>query len=121
MPVSRLPQCETQPNSPLKKVSGTLPTLHFPADSEGSESSRHLFQQAAKGDFQNAVSKPGIGQLQLSVTESAGVARSLYEAAGFRCWGREPRALACEGRFVDEFHLVLELNEPMADLPNQAS
>ncbi len=31
---------------PLKKVSGTLPTLHFPADSEGSESSRHLFQRA---------------------------------------------------------------------------
>ena len=32
-----------------------------------------------------------------------------YERAGFRSWGREPRALHWKGRFVDEDHLVLEL------------
>jgi ribosomal protein S18 acetylase RimI-like enzyme len=56
----------------------------------------------------------GLEQLHLSVSDSAVVAKSLYEAAGFRSWGREPRALAWEGRFVDEFHLVLELHERRA-------
>lgn len=52
---------------------------------------------------------PGVDQLHLGVTDVALAARKLYEAAGFRIWGREPRALQWEGRFVDELHLVLEL------------
>lgn len=52
---------------------------------------------------------PGIVQVHLSVTEAATAARRLYESAGFRVWGREPRALLWEGRFVDEIHLVYEL------------
>jgi ribosomal protein S18 acetylase RimI-like enzyme len=52
---------------------------------------------------------PGVDQLHLGVTDAAVEARRLYEAAGFRIWGREPRALQWEGRFVDEFHLVLDL------------
>ena len=60
----------------------------------------------------HAHSWPGVDQLQLSVTDTATSARRLYEAAGFRCWGREARALHWEGRFVDEFHLVLDLQEP---------
>lgn len=51
----------------------------------------------------------GVSQIQLSVTEAAGDARRLYERAGFRVWGCEPRALQWEGRFVDEYHLVLPL------------
>jgi len=54
-----------------------------------------------------------VEQLHLSVTDTAIAAKRLYEAAGFRVWGREPRALQWEGRFVDEFHLVLDLaNRP---------
>src|SRR5438876_815981 len=51
----------------------------------------------------------GLDQLQLSVTEAAPGAKRLYETAGFRLWGQEPRALNWKGRFVDEYHLVLEL------------
>jgi GNAT superfamily N-acetyltransferase len=56
-----------------------------------------------------ARSWPGVSQVHLSVTDPAVAARRLYEAAGFRSWGREPRALQWEGRCVDEFHLVLDL------------
>lgn len=52
---------------------------------------------------------PGVEQLHLGVTDAAVAARKLYEAAGFRIWGQEPRALQWEGRFVDELHLVLDL------------
>lgn len=52
---------------------------------------------------------PEVEQLHLSVTEPAVGARRLYEAAGFRSWGREARALAWDGRFVDEIHFVLDL------------
>jgi ribosomal protein S18 acetylase RimI-like enzyme len=51
----------------------------------------------------------GLDQVQLSVTDAAPAAKRLYERAGFREWGREPRALHWNGRFVDEHHLVLEL------------
>jgi len=51
-------------------------------------------------------------QLQLTVTEAAPHAKRLYETAGFRPWGQAPRALHWKGRFVDEYHLVLEVAEP---------
>lgn len=53
---------------------------------------------------------PGIEQVQLSVTDTAIFAKRMYEAAGFQAWGREPRSLHWQGRFVDEVHLVLALN-----------
>ena len=59
--------------------------------------------------IEHALGWPDIGQLQLSVTETAVAARRLYEAAVFCSWGRAARALQWEGRFVDEIHLVLEL------------
>ena len=52
-----------------------------------------------------------IDQLQLSATDAAPAARRLYEAAGFQQWGREPRALHWDGRFVDEYHFVLRLGK----------
>jgi GNAT superfamily N-acetyltransferase len=51
----------------------------------------------------------GVEQVHLSVSDSAAVARHLYEATGFRPWGHLPRALAWEGRFVGETHFVLVL------------
>jgi len=51
----------------------------------------------------------GLAQLVLSVTDAAPAARRLYERAGFRAWGREPRALEWDGRIVAEDHLVLDL------------
>jgi GNAT superfamily N-acetyltransferase len=53
----------------------------------------------------------GLDQVQLSVSEAVPYAKRLYETAGFRQWGHEPRALHWKGRFVDEYHLVLEFRE----------
>lgn len=55
----------------------------------------------------------GLDQVQLGVMDTALAARRLYEAAGFRPWGVEPRALHWAGRFVDEHHLTLDLRESM--------
>jgi GNAT superfamily N-acetyltransferase len=52
----------------------------------------------------------GVLQVQLSVTDAAPEARRLYERAGFREWGVEPRSLGEEGQFVAERHLVLDLD-----------
>ena len=60
-----------------------------------------------------------IERLHLSVSESATVARQLYESAGFRAWGTECRALQWEGRFVAEHHLVLVLEA--GNDPNKAA
>jgi len=37
-------------------------------------------------------------------------AKQLYEAAGFRAWGAEPRALRWNERFMEEHHLALDLS-----------
>jgi RimJ/RimL family protein N-acetyltransferase len=50
-----------------------------------------------------------VERLELSVTDPAAGARRLYESAGFREWGRQPRALHWDGRFEDEAHLFLAL------------
>jgi len=55
----------------------------------------------------------GVEQLHLSVTEASPAARHLYEAAGFRAWGRDSRSLCWNGQFVDEYHLVLHLSDPL--------
>jgi GNAT superfamily N-acetyltransferase len=54
----------------------------------------------------------GVLQLELGVTSAAAAAQHLFERAGFRVWGREPRALQHDGSFVDEFHMWLELEAP---------
>lgn len=64
---------------------------------------------------------PGVEQVHLSVTDSAAVARHLYETAGFREWGHAARALACDGRFVGESHLVLDLEQGCEAPPRTAS
>jgi RimJ/RimL family protein N-acetyltransferase len=53
---------------------------------------------------------PGVTQVQLTVSDTSLGARRLYEALGFRTWGREPRAFRWEGRFIDDHHMVLDLD-----------
>jgi RimJ/RimL family protein N-acetyltransferase len=55
---------------------------------------------------------PGLLQLHLTVSDTALSAIRLYERSGFRAWGREPRAMHWQGRFVDDLHMVLELDSP---------
>ena len=64
---------------------------------------------AAAVDF--ARSLPGVTQLCLCVSETAGVAMGLYDRFGFVTWGREPAALKVDGVAVDVRHMVLELDE----------
>jgi RimJ/RimL family protein N-acetyltransferase len=53
---------------------------------------------------------PGVEQILLSVTTAAPAARRLYEKAGFRQWGREPRGILWKGKAEDELHFLLDLH-----------
>lgn len=53
---------------------------------------------------------PGLNSIQLTVSVSQTAAHRLYEACGFRSFGRELQALGIDGQYVDEHHMVLELN-----------
>jgi ribosomal protein S18 acetylase RimI-like enzyme len=52
----------------------------------------------------------GVKQLHLGVTSGALIALRLFESAGFQTWGRQPRALQIDAVFVDEFHMLLDLD-----------
>ena len=54
----------------------------------------------------------GLEQVQLSVTDAAPEAKRMYEAAGFKSWGHQPRTLGWQGRVVDESHMLLDLRAP---------
>lgn len=54
----------------------------------------------------------GLESLLLTVTEGNDPARRLYEAAGFRSFGVEPRAIKVDGRPFAKNHMVLDLTSP---------
>jgi len=56
----------------------------------------------------------GLEQLTLTVTASNARATRLYEAAGFRTFGLEARALKIGERYYPKAHMVLELHTPEA-------
>ena len=58
-----------------------------------------------------AKAQDGIVQLHLSVTTHNEAARRLYERLGFEIYGTEPRSLYLEGRYYDEYLMVLRLQE----------
>ena len=51
----------------------------------------------------------GLELLVLTVTQGNDLALQLYESAGFRSFGVEPRAIKIDGRFFSKNHMVLEL------------
>jgi GNAT superfamily N-acetyltransferase len=53
----------------------------------------------------------GVVMVELSATEAAESALRLYAAAGFRPWGREPRSLCWEGRYVAQTFMTLDLDQ----------
>jgi len=63
---------------------------------------------------ERARSWAGVVTVHLSVAEAATEAYGLYTSAGFREWGREPRALLWEGRYVDHVHMALDLDTSAA-------
>jgi GNAT superfamily N-acetyltransferase len=79
--------------------------MYVATGSRGSGAGRALIEAV----IARARDWPGLTHLHLCVTEAAGEARRLYESLGFVEWGREPRSLRWDERFVDESHMALEL------------
>lgn len=52
-----------------------------------------------------------LSQVELAVADGNADALQLYQRMGYRVWGRHPRGLRVGGRFIDEFQMVLMLDE----------
>ncbi|MET3131025.1 RimJ/RimL family protein N-acetyltransferase [Oxalobacteraceae bacterium GrIS 1.11] len=52
-----------------------------------------------------AVARPGVELLQLTVTQGNHAAQALYETCGFVQFGLEPHALALDGQYVSKAHM----------------
>lgn len=50
----------------------------------------------------------GLEKLNLSVVSDNAAAKSLYESAGFRTYGTEPKAMKSQGGYLDEDLMTLE-------------
>jgi ribosomal protein S18 acetylase RimI-like enzyme len=53
---------------------------------------------------------PDLKSIQLTVSVTRDAARRLYRGLGFRVFGVEPRGLGIGGEFVDEEHMILDLD-----------
>jgi hypothetical protein len=60
--------------------------------------------------IETARTLPDLKSIQLTVSITQKAARELYRNLGFRVFGVEPRALGIGGQFVDEEHMVLDLD-----------
>ena len=56
--------------------------------------------------------QPQLQQLLLTVTEGNAGATALYEQAGFRSFGIEPRAICVDGSYHGKNHMILFLAQP---------
>jgi ribosomal protein S18 acetylase RimI-like enzyme len=55
---------------------------------------------------------PDLEEVQLSVAAGQAAAQNLYASFGFKCYGRELRALGVGEQFVDEDYMALNLRTP---------
>lgn len=58
---------------------------------------------------QHARNQMQVAGIYLSVESKNIPAKRLYESKGFKVWGTEPKAMAADGAFFDEDHMVLLL------------
>jgi ribosomal protein S18 acetylase RimI-like enzyme len=65
---------------------------------------RHAIEEARR--------QSGLEQLVLTVTETNVAARTLYEKAGFRSFGIEPRAIRVGDTYFEKNHMILFLVQP---------
>jgi len=70
-----------------------------------------LGEKLIRAAIEQSRSWQGVRQVHLTVSEAAADARKLYERIGFQQWGREPRALFWQGRYVDEAHMVFYIDD----------
>ncbi|HEY2460752.1 MAG TPA: GNAT family N-acetyltransferase [Candidatus Acidoferrum sp.] len=71
---------------------------------------RGVGRQVLAALIEKAKTLPGLVAIQLSVGTTQTAARKLYAGLGFRPWGCEPRALQIGEKYVDEEHMVLDLD-----------
>jgi ribosomal protein S18 acetylase RimI-like enzyme len=74
------------------------------------ERGKRLGRALAEGAIETARTLPDLKSIQLTVSITQTAARHLYRRLGFRVFGVEPRALGIGGEFVDEEHMILELD-----------
>jgi GNAT superfamily N-acetyltransferase len=83
---------------------------------------RHRQQGIARKLFSCVKShalETGVLQIHLCVNAGNMSAKSLYGSLGFVTFGVEPRAMQVDGKFYDEEHMVLRLDE--VSLPGRAA
>jgi RimJ/RimL family protein N-acetyltransferase len=56
--------------------------------------------------------QPELQQLVLTVTDGNAAAAALYDKAGFRSFGIEPRAICVDGSYYGKNHMILFLAQP---------
>jgi ribosomal protein S18 acetylase RimI-like enzyme len=74
------------------------------------ERGKRLGQALAERAIETARTLPDLKSIQLTVSITQDAARQLYRRLGFRVFGVEPRALGIGGEFLDEEHMILELD-----------
>jgi ribosomal protein S18 acetylase RimI-like enzyme len=60
--------------------------------------------------LEDAQAQEGLTSIHLTVCVTQTYARALYRSLGFRCFGVEPRALMIADEYLDEEHMLIELN-----------
>lgn len=68
--------------------------------------------QLMQAAFADAMARPGLRQLRLTVTEGNGPALRLYESVGFVAWGTEPMAILTAGGYKGKVHMTRPLTPP---------
>lgn len=87
------------------KHKGTFWGMHVAAEQAGKGIGRALMVAA----IERARVQPGLLQILLAVVTENERATGLYRSLGFESYGREPRALYVNGRYLDEELMALRL------------
>lgn len=74
------------------------------------ERGKRLGRALAERAVEMARTLADLKSIQLTVSINQDAARQLYRRLGFRVFGIEPRGLGIGGEFVDEEHMILELD-----------
>lgn len=91
------------PDNEKLRHKGVLWTVYVAPAARGSGVSRALLRQLL--DHAAMI----VEEVRLQVAESNAPAVALYEACGFATYGREPRALKIDGRYVDDLLMAVRL------------
>ncbi len=85
---------------------GRIYGVYVSSAQRGKGIGRALIARILEGAKQNA----SLEQLLISVATSQIAAKALYRSFGFEKYGTEPRALKVGSAYVDEDHMILQMN-----------